>query len=208
MSPVYLLWGTLIGLVMAAPIGPVIIICIRRALTKGPRNGFIVGTGAALADGLFGAFAAFGLAGLTTFIEEFNVWFQVVGGFALIAIAIKLWFNHPHVDDIKDDYKDIIKAVLGTFLLTIANPLTVLGFVAIFVSVGLGEMGNNYYNASLISFGIFIGSCLWWAIISFGTAKVGKGISDKGLEKVNHISAIIIMIFGLAAFLKNLSVLL
>lgn len=191
---------------MAAPIGPVNIICIRRALTKGPINGFIVGTGAALADGLFGTLAAFGLAGLTTFIEEFNVWFQVVGGIALMVIAIRLWFSHPHVDNIKDTYKDRIKAAIGTFLLTMSNPLTVLGFVAIFVSMGLGEMGNNYFNACFISLGIFIGSCSWWAIVSFGAAKIGKGLSDKGLEKINHISAIIIMFFGLVAFFKNLSV--
>jgi threonine/homoserine/homoserine lactone efflux protein len=208
MSPVYLLWGMLIGLVMAAHIGPVNIICIRRALTKGPKNGFVVGTGAAFADGLFGALAAFGLAGLTTFIEEFNVWFQVIGGIALIVIALKLWFSHPHIDDIRDTYKDRTKAAIGTFLLTMSNPLTVLGFVAIFVSMGLGEMGNNYFNASFISLGIFIGSCLWWAIISNVSAKIGKGITDKGLEKINKILAVIIMLFGLSAFIKNLSFLL
>lgn len=193
---------------MAAPIGPVNIICIRRALTKGPKNGFVVGTGAAFADGLFGSLAAFGLAGLTTFIEEFNIWFQVIGGVALIVIALKLWYSQPHIDDIKDTYKDRIKAAFGTFLLTLSNPLTVLGFVAIFVSMGLGEMGNNYFNASFISFGIFMGSCFWWAIVSNVSATLSKGITDKGLEKINKFSAIIIMSFGLAAFIKNLSFLL
>lgn len=184
----YLIWGVLVGLVMAAPIGPVNIICIRRALTKGPMNGFIVGTGAAVADGFFGALAAFGLAGLTKFIEEFN-----------------LWFSHPHVDDVKDTYKDRIKAAIGTFLLTMSNPLTVLGFVAIFIGMGLGEMGNDIVNATLISTGIFVGSILWWFIVSFGAAKLGKGLSDQGLEKVNHVSAVIIFLFGLGAVLKNLS---
>lgn len=201
----YLIWGVLIGLVMAAPIGPVNIICIRRALTKGPMNGFFVGTGAAVADGFFGALAAFGLAGLTKFIEEFNVWFQVVGGIALIVIAAKLWFSHPHVDDVKDTYKDRIKAAIGTFLLTMSNPLTVLGFVAIFIGMGLGEMGNDIVNATLISIGIFAGSILWWFIVSFGAAKLGKGLSDHGLEKVNHVSAVIIFLFGIGAVLKNLS---
>ncbi|MCC3862205.1 LysE family translocator [Pseudemcibacter aquimaris] len=201
----YLIWGVLIGLVMAAPIGPVNIICIRRALTKGPMNGFTVGTGAAIADGIFGAFAAFGLAGLTAFIEEFNIWFQVVGGSALIIIAVKLWFSHPHVDDVKDTYKDRIKAAVGTFLLTFSNPLTVLGFVAIFIGMGLGEMGNDLVNATLISTGILLGSLSWWFIVSFGAAKLGKGLSDQGLETVNHVSAVIIFLFGIAAVAKNLS---
>jgi threonine/homoserine/homoserine lactone efflux protein len=208
MSSVYLLLGILIGLVMAAPIGPVNIICIRRALTKGPKTGFIVGTGAAVADGFFGALAAFGLAGLTTFIEEFNIWFQVGGGVALIIIATKLWFSHPHVDAIIDTYKDKIKAAIGTFLLTMSNPLTVLGFVAIFMSMGLEKMGNNYFNASFFSVGIFVGSCLWGAIDSHGAAHLGKGVTDKGLEKINHISAIIILFFGLVALVKNVNALL
>ena len=60
----------------------------------------------------------------------------MVGGFALIIIALKLWFSHPHVDDVKDTYKDRIKAAIGTFLLTISNPLTVLGFVGDFYQYG------------------------------------------------------------------------
>jgi threonine/homoserine/homoserine lactone efflux protein len=204
MSFTYLPWGIIIGLIMAAPIGPVNIICIRRALTKGPMNGFVVGLGAAIADGFFGAVAAFGLAGLTGFIEQFNSWIEVVGGIVLLAIAAKLWFSHPHADDVKDTYKDRLKAACGTFLLTLTNPLTVLGFVAIFVGLGLSEMGNNLMNATLISIGILMGSCLWWAIVSFGSVKLAKGLSDKGLERVNHISAIIIFVFGLFSILKNI----
>jgi threonine/homoserine/homoserine lactone efflux protein len=203
MSLEFLPWGIIIGLVMAAPIGPVNIICIRRALTKGPMNGFVVGLGAAAADGFFGALAAFGLAGLTGIIEEFNGWVEVLGGIALLVIAAKLWFSHPHADDVQDTFKDLIKAATGTFLLTMTNPLTVLGFVAIFVGLGLGEMGRNFMNASLISIGILLGSCLWWFIISFGSAKISKGLSDKGLEVINHISAVVIFIFGIIAIIKN-----
>ena len=72
MSFIYLPWGILIGLIMAAPIGPVNIICIRRAMTKGPANGYFVGQGAALADGFFGALAAFGLTGMTQLINTYN----------------------------------------------------------------------------------------------------------------------------------------
>lgn len=204
MTLIYFIWGILIGLVMAAPIGPVNIICIRRAITKGPKNGFIVGLGAAVADGFFGALAAFGLAGLTQVIEEFNGWVQMVGGAALLFIGLRLWFSHPHVDDVKDSYKDRIKAAFGTFMLTMTNPLTVFGFVAIFVALGLGEMGHNYLNATLISLGILSGSCLWWAILSYGAAKMTTGLSDHHLEKINKISAVIILFFGLVALFKNI----
>ena len=205
MSLTYLPWGIFIGLIMAAPIGPVNIICIRRALTKGSMNGFVVGLGAALADGFFGALAAFGLAGLTRILNDFNGWIEIVGGMALLFIGARLWFSHPHVADVKDCYKDRLKAATGTFLLTMTNPLTVLGFVAIFVSLGLGNMGNNYLNATVISFGIVVGSTLWWAILSFGAGKISKKLNDEHLEKVNKISAVIIIIFGLVAIFKNLA---
>ena len=204
MSFLYLPWGIVIGLVMAAPIGPVNIICIRRAMTKGPMNGFFVGQGAAVADGFFGSLAAFGLTGITQIVNTYNGYIQIIGAVALIVIGIKLWLSHPHVNDVKDTFKDRIKAAVGTFLLTITNPLTVLGFIAIFIGLGFGDMGNNLINAGLISFGILIGSSLWWGIISFGSAKVSKKISDKHLGNINKVSAIILFIFAGAAIVRNL----
>lgn len=204
MSLIYLFWGAFIGLIMAAPIGPVNIICIRRALTKGPMNGFVVGLGAAVADGLYGTLAAFGLAGLMQTLTELNGIVEVVGGLALMIIGIKLWFSHPHADDVPDTYQDRIKAAIGTFLLTLTNPLTVLGFVALFVSLGLGEMGQNYMNAAFISVGIILGSSIWWAVVSFCAARFAKKLSDTHLEKINKVSALIIFAFAAIALLKNL----
>ena len=189
---------------MAAPIGPVNVICIRRAMTKGPVNGFVVGQGAAIADGMFGALAAFGLTGLTQLIDTYNGLIQIIGAIALIAIGIKLWFSHPHVDDVKDTFKDKIKAASGTFLLTLANPLTVLGFIAIFVGLGFGDMGDNLINAALISVGILIGSSLWWGIISFCSAKVSNKLGDHHLEKINKFSAGILFIFAAVALGRNI----
>ncbi|HPF46020.1 MAG: LysE family transporter [Alphaproteobacteria bacterium] len=205
MSLIYLPWGIFIGLIMAAPIGPVNIICIRRALTMGSMNGFVVGLGAALADGFFGALAAFGLAGLTRVLNDFNGWIEIVGGTVVIIIGARLWFSHPHVAEVNDSYKDRFKAAIGTFLLTMTNPLTVLGFVAVFVSLGLGNMGNNYLNATAVSVGILLGSTLWWAMLSIGAGKISKKLTDEHLEKVNKISAVIIIIFGLIAIFKNLA---
>lgn len=203
MSFVYLPWGILIGLIMAAPIGPVNIICIRRAMTKGPVNGYVVGQGAALADGMFGALAAFGLTGLTQVINTYNGLIQIVGAIALVGIGIKLWFSHPHVDDVEDTFKDRMKAAAGTFLLTLTNPLTVLGFVAIFVGLGFGDMGDNLINAALISLGILIGSSLWWGIISFCSASVSNKLADHHLEKINKLSAVVLFIFAAVALGRN-----
>ncbi len=204
MSLIYLLWGIFIGLIMAAPIGPVNVICIRRAMTRGSMNGFVVGMGAALADGLFGTLAAFGLTSITRILDNLSGWIEIVGGIVLIVIALNLWFSHPHILDTQDTYKDRIKAATGTFLLTMTNPMTVLGFVALFVGLGLGDMGQNYANAAFISVGIFIGSGLWWAILSLCAAKVSEKLSDHHLSRINKVSAIIIFTFGTVALINNL----
>lgn len=204
MSLIYLPWGVIIGLIMAAPIGPVNIICIRRAMTKGPMNGYFVGQGAAVADGVFGALAAFGLTGMTRLINNYNGMIQVIGAVALIVIGVRLWLSHPHVDEVEDTFNDRLKAAIGTFLLTMTNPLTILGFVAIFVGLGFGDMGDNLLNAALISAGIWLGSSLWWGIVSFGSARLSKKLSDQHLENINKVSAVILFVFALLALLRNM----
>jgi threonine/homoserine/homoserine lactone efflux protein len=203
MSFVYLPWGIVIGLIMAAPIGPVNIICLRRSLMKSPINGFTVGLGAAAADGLFGFIAAFGLASVTRLIEQYNGWVEIVGGVILLVIGINLWFSHPHMDNIQDTYNDRIKAATGTFLLTITNPMTVLGFGALFIGLGLGDMGQNYSNAGLISIGILLGSALWWGILCSSASRFSDKVLDYHLAIINKISAILILVFGSVALIKN-----
>lgn len=203
-SLIYLPWGILIGLVISAPIGPVNIICIRRAMTKGPANGYFVGQGAALADGLYGALAAFGLTGMTQLINTYNGLLQIIGAVVLIVIGFKLWSSHPHVSDVQDTFKDRVKAATGTFLLTLTNPLIILGFVAIFVGLGLGDMGDNWANAALISLGIWSGSSMWWGIVSFGSAKLTRNLSDNYLENINKVSALILFVFAAIALGRNI----
>jgi threonine/homoserine/homoserine lactone efflux protein len=95
MSLIYLPWGILIGLIMAAPLGPVNVICLRRAITRGPMNGFVVGLGAALGDAIFGTMAAFGFVSVTTLLDVFDGWVEIVGGLVLVVIGVNLWFSHP-----------------------------------------------------------------------------------------------------------------
>ncbi|MBT5185888.1 MAG: LysE family transporter [Kordiimonadaceae bacterium] len=204
MSLIYLPWGILIGLIMAAPLGPVNVICLRRAITRGPMNGFVVGLGAAVGDAIFGTMAAFGLVSVTTLLDVFDGWVEIAGGLALVAIGINLWFSHPSFETVKDTYKDRFKAAFGTFLLTITNPMTVLGFVALFVGLGLNELGQNYFNAVIISTGIIIGSVSWWAVLSVGASKLSKKLNNRHLMIINRISAVLIFSFGIVALSKNL----
>ncbi|PCJ35299.1 MAG: hypothetical protein COA93_03465 [Alphaproteobacteria bacterium] len=198
----YILWGILIGVLVAAPLGPVNLICIRRTLAYSKRNGFTVGLGAAAADTIFGAIAAFGLSSVMGLVDKVDGWFSLVGGSILIILSINLWTKHPHLSDVEDTVRDRLKGAAGAFTLTIMNPMTILGFVALFVALGLQNM--EPINAVAITIGIGLGSSLWWFTITSCAGYMKSRLSDKHLLTINRVSAVIVALCGLWAVSKNL----
>jgi len=204
MPLIYLFSGLLIGVLVAAPLGPVNLICIRRTLAYSRRNGFTVGMGAALADTIFGGIAAFGLSSVMAHVNRVNGWFEIVGGLILIAVSINLWTKHPHMSDAVDTVRDRLKGAAGAFTLTIMNPMTILGFIALFVALGLQDMGQQPLNGVMITVGIFLGSSLWWLTITGCAGYMKNRLSDDHLLKINRASAIIVALCGIWALTKNI----
>ncbi len=204
MPLIYVFTGILIGVVMAAPLGPVNLICIRRTLAYSKRNGFTVGMGAALADTIFGGIAAFGLSSAMGLVNRVDGWLGIVGGGILIAVSINLWTKHPHLSDVKDTVRDRLKGAAGAFTLTIMNPMTILGFVALFVALGFQNMGQEPVNALAITIGIFLGSSLWWFTITACAGYMKGRLSDGHLLVINRVSAVIVALCGFWALAKNL----
>ncbi len=208
MPIIYIFWGVLIGIMMAAPLGPVNLICIRRTLAYSKRNGFTVGMGAALADTIFGGIAAFGLSSVMGMVGQVNGWFEIGGGIILIFVSINLWTKHPHLAEVKDTVRDRMKGAVGAFILTIMNPMTILGFVFLFSALGLSDMGanmgQNKLNALTITLGIFLGSSLWWLTLTSGARYMKGRLSDDHLLKINRASALIVALCGFWALGKNL----
>ncbi len=204
MPLIYILWGAMIGIVMAAPLGPVNLICIRRTLAYSRRNGFTVGMGAAVADTIFGAIAAFGLSSVMGMVNQVNGWVEIFGGVILIIVSINLWTKHPHLADVEDTIRDRLKGAVGAFTLTIMNPMTILGFVFFFGAFGLGNMEQELLEAIALIIGIFLGSSLWWFTITGCAGYMRNRLSDDHLLKINRVSAIIVALCGVWALSKNL----
>ncbi len=142
-----ILSGLAIGIIVAAPIGPVNLICIRRTLAFGPLNGFLSGLGAAIGDSVFGIVTAFGLTAIAQLIKGFYVPLQIVGGLMLIGFGVHTIFAKPkkrELDEVKGADKGastLVGAIVSTFALTITNPATLFGFAALFAGLGslIGE---------------------------------------------------------------------
>lgn len=189
--------GLIIGFSIAAPVGPIGLLCIRRTLSEGRLAGFLSGMGAASADMLFGAVAAFGLEAAQDFLVDQSNWLQIVGRVFLLYLGIKTFTSKPANGKAEPRPTGLFSAFLNTFLLTLTNPLTILSFIAIFAGLRFGGSGQNYLSASMMVLGVFLGSATWWLTLSTGVSILSKRFSPASLTWINRMAGIIIFSFGI-----------
>lgn len=201
-----LLRGIALGISIAAPVGPIGVLCIRRTLSDGRVLGFVSGLGAASADALYGCMAAFGLTFLSAFLLSHLFWLRLVGGLFLCYLGLRTIITRPSTPAITPGRKlsraGLSRAYTTTFVLTLTNPMTVLAFVAIFAGLGVGTGGCP--EAGLLVLGVFLGSALWWLLLSGGVSLMRRHLSPVGLGWINRISGLIVLGFGLLVLIGNL----
>jgi threonine/homoserine/homoserine lactone efflux protein len=203
MDITFLLKGLIIGFSIAAPIGPISVLCMRRTLAEGRVFGLVSGFGAATADMIYGCIAGFGLTLISNFLINQRIWLRFIGGAFLCYLGIKTFLAKPVEQVVSVKGNSLIGDYASTFFLTLANPMTILSFAAIFAGFGLAT-GGGYTSAALLVLGVFIGSALWWLILS-GTVSVFRTkFNSHRLQWINRASGVIIAGFGLLAIL-NLS---
>ena len=198
----FLLRGFIIGFSIAAPVGPIGVLCIRRTLAEGRASGFISGLGAATADAVYGCIAGFGLTFISSLLISQRIWFRLVGGAFLCYLGFKTFLTRPAEQGASVKEYGLAGAYASTFFLTLANPMTILSFAAIFAGLGVGSVSGNYVFAGLLVSGVFIGSAMWWLILSGIVGMIRTKFNSSGLRWINIISGIIITGFGLLAFLS------
>ncbi len=190
--------GLFIGFAIAAPVGPIGLLCIQRTLNDGLRSGLISGLGAATADALYGCVAAFGLTLISSFLVSQSNWLRLLGGLFLCYLGVRIWFSRPATEAAQGQRGNLLTAYLSTLALTITNPITILYYVGIFVALGLAKGGTDFRSAVILVVGVFIGSAAWWLTLSSGVALLSKRITPALLGWVNRLSGVAICIFGVA----------
>lgn len=200
----YLFKGLLIGFSIAAPVGPIGILCIKRTITSGRLAGLVSGLGAATADAVYGIIAAFGLTFISSFLIDQQSWLRLLGGAFLCYLGVKTFFTKPTESSSLSNEINLLNAYGSTFFLTLTNPLTILSFAAIFAGLGLLDVDGNYLSAAIIVLGVFIGSACWWFLLSTGVSIFRARFTSTGLLWVNRISGLIILGFGIAAVYTGL----
>jgi threonine/homoserine/homoserine lactone efflux protein len=189
-----LIRGTLCGVIIAAPVGPVNVLCVQRTIAKGWRSGFISGFGSALADTIYGAIAAFSISYVIAFLVREEHRIRLFGGIVLIGIGIWYYFRRPgslQEERGKTEHSDWV----STFLLTLTNPTTVLSFLAVLAVLGLGRQ-RHWFLTLFIVLGLFAGSMLWWFALTTVTNRLRHKFNDRTLVWMNRIGGFAIGLFG------------
>ncbi len=180
--------------------GPIGILCIRRTLAQGRAVGFASGLGAATADALYGAIAGFGLTLVSDALVGQRRWLQGIGGVFLCFLGLRIWMTPPAaVARTAASSRGLLSAWASTFALTITNPTTILSFAAIFAGLGLGTRAGGWVAPSLMVLGVFLGSALWWLLLSAGVGLFRSGFAPEHLRWINRGAGLVIAGFGIAA---------
>ena len=192
---IFFLKGLAFGFVLAATVGPMWVLCFRRTLAHGPLAGFAAGMGIAVADGLYGTVAAFGLTAVSGFLLEHAFWIGLAGGLFLVYLGAQALLARPALAHEPVPRSGLARAFFSTLGLTLANPPTILAFAAIFAGLGLAA-GADYAAAALVVAGVFLGSASWWIALAAGAGALRGRIGPRVLRAVNVASGLTILGFA------------
>ena len=196
--------GIAIGLAMAAPLGPVNLIVIRAALNHNLRVAILSGLGAVIADAMMASIAAFGLRSIELFIVDYTRPIQIIGGLILVVLGIRTARMHFASTDLA---ATPVASRLGlTFFLTVTNPGTALGFLAIFSAMsGLLMLGTAAYRSTTVVIGVALGGVLWWVFVSVLIGRLKSKFGVATLDRINRWSGVLVAAFGFVLLMQAFS---
>ncbi|HKT39551.1 MAG TPA: LysE family transporter [Ktedonobacterales bacterium] len=198
--------GLLIGLAIAAPVGPIGVLCIRRSLAEGWLTGFLTGMGAATADGFYGGVAAFGLTAISGALVAEQGVIRIAGGLVLCYLGARTLLAKPAIAAASARRgRGLLGAYATTVGLTLTNPATIISFATVFAALGLaGAVGSAVAAPGLLTLGVFLGSACWWLLLSGGVSLLRARLTIGALRWVNRLSGVVLLGFGVAALVSGI----
>lgn len=202
----FFLKGIVAGFIVAVPVGPVAMMCIRRTLATNVISGYATGFGAAFADTLYAIIAAYGISFIADILFTNDFWFRLIGGCILCLMAARM-LSAPPAENTAPDTEKLFGDFVSALVITGTNPITLIAFGVIFTSIGVATAGDNYEWAEALIAGVFVGSAVWWAMLSALAAISRRWIGELSLTWINRVSAVVILACGvlilIAAVLPN-----
>jgi threonine/homoserine/homoserine lactone efflux protein len=202
MDSTHFLRGIIVGFLAAVPIGPVNVMCIQRTLSMGRAVGLVSGLGAATVDAFYGGVAGLGLTMISEMLERYAGLLRLSGGFFILFMGIKTIMARPVLLLGEDHAAGLPRAYFSTLLLTLANPTTVFFYGLLFAGLETMRPLHRVENAVLLVPGVFLGSALWWFILTGTIGMLKSRMNDKNLKRLNWTAGCIVAGFGLFILLR------
>lgn len=202
MSYLFILKGLILGFSIAAPVGPIGLLCINKTLSNGKKSGFFSGLGAASADMVYGSIAAFGLTAISGFLIKESFYIKLFGGLFLCYLGITTFISSKKNQAANYSSKGLLNDYFSTFLLTITNPMTIISFTAVFAGLGIVSANKSFINSSFLVSGVFLGSALWWLLLCYIVGYINIISNEKLILLTNKISGLILFLFGIIAIVQ------
>ena len=191
--------GLIIGFTIAAAVGPISLLVIRRTIAHGGIYGFASGLGVATADATYAAIAAFGLTAITSLLVSGQVVLGLVGGVVIALLGLRTMLSRPGEVAADAERPGLPSAFGSIYALTMTNPLTILSFAAVFAGLGLVAGSASFLDAAALTLAVWAGSTLWWVVLTSIVGWLRGRVSDRALLWVNRISGAALVVFGIAA---------
>ncbi len=196
--------GIIIGLTLAAPVGPIALICIRRTVAEGKFHGIASGLGVATSDSFYAAVTVLGLTVISGFIISNQFFFRTIASIGLILIGLKIYLSIPPEICPTEEHSTYLKDYASMVAVTLANPLTLIFFIAVLPGFGVLLSGTSVYSSMGFVAGIFLGSTAWWVFLCGTLGSFRSCISSGTLGIINRVSGILIACIGVGLFLSIL----
>jgi len=200
-----LLKGIIIGFSLAAPVGPIGILCVRRTLAHGGWRGFLTGLSSASADAVYAVVAAFGVTLISNFVAGHQQWLRLVGGILLLALGFYTFRSRPDTHVPTRAMGREARVFISTFLLALTNPLTLFAYAAALSGIGVENIKSDGVYLTLLVTGIFLGSLLWSSLLTILARIFKEKVSARGLGIVNKVAGSLLMLFGAIALWTGLN---
>lgn len=188
--------GAILGFTMAAPVGPVGLMTIRTSISRGRLYGQVMAAAVATSDAMYGAVAAFGLTFISDPIFQYRYYISFIGGLALFGLAVKIFISKLDSKKKTLNERSKVKVFASTLLLNLSNPSNIFSFAAAFAAFGMASKKSTRLDATLIVAGVFIGSGLWFSVLSWFSAKHRAKMNDRVMAKVNKLAGVLLAIFS------------
>jgi threonine/homoserine/homoserine lactone efflux protein len=195
--------GLIIGFTIAAAVGPITLLVVRRTIDHGGTYGFASGLGVATADATYGAIAAFGLTAVTSLLVSNHTLLGLIGGAVIVGLGIRIALSRPTGPALDAERPGLAGAFASIYALTMTNPLTIVLYAGVFAGIGL-VAGSSFVDAAVLTLAVWAGSTLWWVLLCSIVAWLRGRVSAAALLWVNRVSGAALVLFGALAVISAL----